>query len=237
MNSKTLYRIAFLFGAFAAFLLGVSSSRADTTLTFVDGNTVSGHFVYDATTNKIVSFAFTSTAFGGTTFDSSTGAGAIVLSNQDGDQVLGFDAGQSYGAIGELDIVLSCGGVANCIAQASNGNSFGVTAGLPNCPDPNSAATGFCIESGQQYSVPECLGICEDALASNQSIFLDVTDPPGSDVLYTLTLNTVSTGTVFKGASGPTGGSGGNVPEPGTLALSILGLAGAALKKRFSPAA
>jgi len=222
------------------FLLTAAIVRADQTLSFADGSTVSGSFVYDATTNTITSFSFTSTAFGGTSFvnsgscTSTSTACSIVLSNQNGDEVLAFDGVQPYQATGELDIVLSCGGVANCLSAASVGNSFAVTAGVPNCVV---GAPGFCIASGQQYSVPECLGNCEDLLAGNN--FLTITDPPSTDTLYTLTLSTTSTGTVYAGNnSGGNNNNGGggntNVPEPSTLVLSALGFAAFALKRALS---
>ncbi len=215
------------------FLLAAAAARADSTLTFVDGSTVSGSFVYDATTNTITSFDFTSNAFGTTsTFDSSSpnaqcfGVPCVgIFSNANGDEVLGFDAAQSYGATGELDLVLSCGGVANCLQQASNGNSFGIVAG--NCGSS-------CFSSQQWYSVPECLGNCTDLLAGNN--FLTITDPPSTDTLYTLTLSTTSTGTVYAGNGGGNNNGGGTtgVPEPSTLVLSALGFAAFALKRACS---
>lgn len=208
----------------AVFLLVAGGARADNTLSLADGNTVTGSFVYDPTTNSVVSYSFTSTAYGlSSQWSSSTSSGSVVLSNQDGDQVFAFDEGQSYGAIGELDIVISCGGVLNCAEQASNGNSFAIAAGYPPCPNAGTT-TGYCIASGDQYSVPECLGTCEDLI--NPGNFITITDPPAGD--FTFTLSTTSTGTVFSG-----GGTTG-VPEPSTLVLSALGLAAFALKRACS---
>ena len=215
-----------------ASLLAVTVVRADSTLTFVDGNTVTGSFVYDATTNTIVSFNFTSTEDGGTTFSSASGGFAGVFNNQNGDEAIGFDQSQSYGAIGELDIVLSCGGVAGCLQNASNGNSFALTAGVPAC---NPTGTGLCLASGQWYSVPECLGSqCDILLAGNN--FLTIADPPSTDTLYTLTLSTTSIGTVYAGNNSGNNNGGGNpaVPEPSTLVLSALGFAALALKRACS---
>jgi hypothetical protein len=110
-------------------LFGAAAAMADTaTLTFVDGNTVSGTFAYDVTQNKIVSWNFVSTEFGGTTFNSASAngqcfgfpCGGLALTSENGDVVFGFDAFQpnannGAGATDELDIAISCGGVANCV--------------------------------------------------------------------------------------------------------------------------
>jgi hypothetical protein len=64
----------------------------------------------------------------------------------------------------------------------------------------------------------------------NAGDFVTVADPPSpTDTILTLSLSTTPEGTVF--GKPATGGSGNNgVPEPGTLALSVLALAGLAVK-------
>ena len=228
-------------------LIGAGSAMADTAnLSFVDGGTVSGTFVYDVTTGTVVSWNFVSTEFGGTTFDSSTANGQCFgvpcggqkISNQNGDTVFGFDAfqpnGNGGGTTDELDIVISCGGVVNCVqnvlSQLGNnvGNSFAITAGPPTCPNPNSAATGTCIPSGEQQNIFNCLGAgCTSFLGANN--FLTITDPPSpTDVLVNLTLSNTLVGNLV-------GGGGENppppVPEPSTVLLLGAGLGVAVILK------
>ncbi len=214
----------------ALILLAAGGAMADT-LSLADGSTVTGSFIYDATTNSVVSFDFTTSGtatFGGESFVGpvSQSSSAIVLNNLDGDQVFAFDSVQSSGFVDELDIVVSCGGVANCVNQATVGNSFAITAGQPTC-----GTTGFCIASGIQNNVPESLS--QDLMTGNN--FITITDPvcPSTDHCYTLTLSTTSTGTVFSGNNNGGGGNTG-VPEPSTLVLSALGFAALALKRAYS---
>jgi len=227
-------------------LFAAGAAMADTAnLTFVDGSIVSGTFKYDVTQNKIVSYNFVSTAYGGTTFDSASANGQCfgvpcgsIQMNQNGDEVLGFDAFQpnlNGGTSQELDIVISCGGAANCVQSillplAGNGvgNSFAITAGPPTCPNPNSAATGLCVESGQQ-TLFNCLGSgCQLALAGNN--FLTITDPPApGDIILDMTLSTAAVGTVLN-----TGGGNTGVPEPSTVLLLGLGIGALAIFKSRS---
>ena len=216
-------------------LLLLAGSAAADTLDFTNGGTLTGSFVYDATTNTIVSFDFTTTeGSGGSTFSGPVAgtSGGGILTNQDGDEVIFFDAfqpSQGVGQTDELDIVVSCGGVANCLQQATDGNSFAVVAGpntYPSTSCPNAgASTGFCIASGEQFDVPECLGSsCQVLLSGNN--YITVHDPPSpGDTLFTMTLATTPIGTVYSGSES---GGGGTVPapEPSSMLMLSLGLCG-----------
>lgn len=224
-------------------LFAAGAAMADTAnLTFVDGNTVSGTFAYDVTQNRIVSWNFASTEFNGTTFNSASATGqcfgfpcgGFALTNPNGDIVFGFDAAQpnANNAADELDFVISCGGVANCVQSillplAGNGvgNSFALAAGQPACP----TGAPVCIASGEQQNIFNCLGAnCQVLLAGNN--FLTITDPPSpGDVVVNMTLSSAPVGTVLNGNGGNTG-----VPEPSTLLLSALGLGGLALKRFYA---
>lgn len=227
-------------------LATASAAMADsTTLTFVDGNTVSGTFTYDVTTNQIVSWNFTSSEFSGTTFNSASvnslcfgvPCGGISLTNQNGDIVFGFDSLQANGNTDELDFVIACGGVANCVQNtllaAGNGvgNSFAISSGTPTCTP---GVTGLCVPAGEQKDIFNCLGSsCLSLLGPNQ--FLTVSDPPSpTDTLVTLTTSNVLVGNNL--LSGGNNGGGGNntVPEPSTVLLSALGLGALALKRFYS---
>src|SRR5260370_17219413 len=91
------------------FLFAVGAAKAST-INFVDGKTVTGSFVYDKTTNTVVSFGFLITAGGpgGTTFQNGVNAGgALLLNNQDGDQAFGLVAAHPYkAAVADDHIIL-----------------------------------------------------------------------------------------------------------------------------------
>lgn len=236
--ARTFLWVSFFFAAMLSLTAG--SALADT-LTLENGGTVTGSFTYDATTNAVLAWNFTTTAgggFGGENYlgPGVAGSGVVVLTNQDGDQVFGFDATQgATGEVDELDIVISCNGVINCAQQATAGNSFAITSGpnfFPSASCPNlGTATGFCIASGLQNQVPGGL-IPEDLIGPGN--FITITDPtcPTTDSCFTMTLSSTSTGTVFSGSGG--GGGNNNVPEPSSLLLSVLGLAAFALRRACS---
>jgi hypothetical protein len=212
-----------------------------TTLSFTDAQTVSGTFAYDVTTNQIVSWNFTSSEFGGTSFNSASvnsqcfgvPCGGISLTNQNGDVVFGFDAFQTNSnTTDELDFVIACGGVANCVQNtllaAGNGvgNSFAISVGVPTC---TFGAPGLCVASGEQNDIFNCLGSnCQSLLGPNQ--FLTISDPPSpGDVMVNFTTSNVLVGNNLSGGGGNTG-----VPEPSTLLLSALGLGALALKRFYA---
>ena len=149
------------------------------------------------------------------------------------------DALQSNGSTDELDFVIACGGVANCVqntlAAAGNGvgNSFAISSGVPTC---TLGATGLCVASGEQQDIFNCLGSnCQVLLGAGQ--FLTVSDPPSpGDTYVTLTTSNVQVGDLLGGSTGG-GGTGTGVPEPGTfpmLGLGLAGLVGLATWKRDS---
>src|SRR3981189_1502552 len=138
---RGLARAAVWMAAFVFFLAG--AAMADT-LTFANNEgTATGSFIYDATTNKILDYNFTLSAsgvgapvsFGASTYnsaDTAIGTGSIVFSNPNGEEGFSFfEIQPSQSRLNEFDIVIACGGVANCVTQATLGNSFAVVPG--NC--------------------------------------------------------------------------------------------------------
>lgn len=219
-------------------LLFTSSLARASTISLQDGDTVQGSLVYDITTNSILSFDFTTSgtgAFGGESFigaapyTPASSASAIVLTNSDGDQVFSMVAVQTNSMVDELDLVVACGGVPNCVTTASaTGTSYALAIGAPPAPCPN---TGICIQSGIQNGVPESLS----ALFATAG-FLDVLDPTcnngTTDECASVTLDATNAYSIFT----PTGGGGGvPAPEPESLSMLAMGLAVLALgmwKKR-----
>lgn len=215
--------------------VAAGAAKADsTTLSFTNGGTVSGSFTYDVNTNQIVSWNFTSTEANGSTFVSGSPnsacfgvpCGGINLTNQNGDQVWGFDAFQTNTQQTlELDFVIACGGVANCVQTALSatgngvGKSFAIESGVPAC---TTGAPGLCVASGEQVAATDCISNCQVLLGAGQ--FLTISDPPSpTDTLVTLTTSNVQVGeNALAGNNG--GGGGTNMPEPATLPLLAIGL-------------
>jgi hypothetical protein len=203
--------------------LGVGS----TTLSFTDGSTVTGFFAVTAGTNQISSWDLQLTpsadgVFGSETYSSTDANGSsFVGSDANGNQILSFF--DVFGAdVNELQIVVACGGVQNCLTQASAGTSFALVTGPCN--------VGFvCGNSGEFFQVPDGFG--QRLLDPG---FLNVTDPPAT---LAFNIATTATGTVFGSGGGGNNNGGGSVPEPGTWAMFVLGLAalaGLKLRRRLA---
>jgi hypothetical protein len=195
------------------------------TTTFVNGGTLSGSFTLTPGTSSITTFDLTSTAYGVSQVFSPASGGGVGISltndnNTNMNQVLGFDQSFTNNPttnIYEVDIVVQCHGVANCLTHAARGTAFALDTGTQPCP-PQAL---HCIPAGEQTP----LALAPSVLLSPG--FLLVTDPPGS-----LALNVSST--LPPGYTLFNGGGTSNVPEPPVLALMALGLAGLAVARRKS---
>jgi hypothetical protein len=146
--------IATALATFGMFLLLASSAFADTmatvNATFVaPGGTVTGTFTFSPTT--VTSWDLT--ASGGTlgtenfnSADTSSLPTFTPLNNPNGDQVLSFE--QFFGTLrDELDLVVACGGVANCLFASTGAVTLSLVTGS-SCP-----SGGFC--SDELFGVPE----------------------------------------------------------------------------------
>jgi len=148
--------IATALATFGMLLLLASSAFADTTATvnatFVaPGGTVTGTFTFSPTT--VTSWDLT--ASGGTlgtevfnSADTSNAPTFFALTDSNGDQVLSFE--ENIGALrDELDLVVACGGVANCLFASTGAVTLSLVTGS-SCP-----SGGIC--SGELFGVPETL--------------------------------------------------------------------------------
>jgi hypothetical protein len=191
-------------------------------LSFQNGEgTATGYFIYNPATNQLTSWNFQLSAssdgfFAASTYNSAdvanNAAGAIALPNSNGDQVFSFEENQpGQNQRNEFDIVLSCNGVANCVANAAVGTTFAIAVQ----PVPCAAGALKCIPSGEQTNVPN-FGLQRNLAAG----FITVTDPNGL-----LAFNLDPTG------NGGGGGTPPPVPEPSTVVLLGAGVGVLAILK------
>lgn len=117
-----------------------------------DFGSLTGNFVFDTVTGKLSSWDLQATAglTGGTnetynSADAAAGASVLVSTDANGNQVLDFF--EAFSTVNEIQLVVACGGVQNCLNQASNGMSFNLVTG----PCDPSQVCGF---SGEQIGVP-----------------------------------------------------------------------------------
>jgi hypothetical protein len=219
---RGMAKVFVLCGLFLVF--ATTAVKADS-LILANGKTVTGSFVYDATTNTVVSFNFTSndslnstTTVWNSADAVSQGANAFLSTNPGGDEVISLFEAQSADSqtLDELTLVFSCGGVANCLTQAVDGDSYALTTGT-GCPTCNISQVALNAPAD---------------LVDNQIVnpaFITIVDPPSpTDSIFTMTVSSVSTGAVYNGSfPGSTGGGGNtNVPEPSSLLLLCCGIAG-----------
>jgi hypothetical protein len=194
-----------------------------TSLCTGDQGTLTGYFVLDST-GTITNWDLTTTS-GSVTGSHYTpsdanlpafvaGGGTVYeFSDQFASgHFLGGDPNSPLFNGGTLTITVDCGGVANCLAQATPGQFFTITGAT------ETFGTWFCSQGDLSCTIsvdaPRRLDVSGGA-------FIDVTDPAWN-------LNTTAIGTPGSGSG--TGNTG--VPEPSSLLLSALGLGGLAALKR-----
>jgi PEP-CTERM motif len=206
------------------FLFASTPLRADTG-SFGGGGFMSGTFVYNSGTNTFTSWDITTTASGGFAAQtySNTIAGSVggpggfngadfydfqFFDPQNGGSTLFFTVP------GVADSSISGLPAAGQTTQIQLVTLGSADAGAAECVGLGGTGSVQCSAEGNSGGYRY--------LAT--PTYFDVTDAPG---IYTFTITSTPLSS----------GSGGNVPEPGTLALTLIGLAGAGLKKRFSTVA
>lgn len=121
----------------------------------VTPGTVTGIFTFNSTgvtTWDLTASASSNGNYGTQTFDSADSASAAptftLLANSNADQVLSFE--ENIGTQrDELDLVVACGGAADCLTGSTGSGSFTLVTGTA-CP-----SVGFC--SYELFGVPETL--------------------------------------------------------------------------------
>lgn len=131
---------------------GFADSTASVNATFVaPGGTVTGTFTFNSTTVTTWDLTASGGTLGTQVFDSADTSNAPTFfgtANSNGDQVLSFE--ENIGTQrDELDFVLACGGVANCLFTSTGAVTFSMVTGS-GCP-----TNGFC--SVEFFGVPETL--------------------------------------------------------------------------------
>ncbi len=198
-------------------------------LHFENGTTLGGSFTYDPVSNTITQWDLTSTAFGVAHefVDTDASAGALIfpfagigaIANPDNDQVFSF--GQNFTSPApdfySLNLVIGCGGVANCIGVAGIDMAFPLLGGQQTCP---AGATGPCASSSE--GTFQALVTTQYLIGTTGGYFA-VSDPPVG-FAFNITDSIPEGYTLFNPNDG--GGGSTSVPEPASLTLFVGGLVG-----------